>query len=496
MQYSEYREHDGVALAGLVRDGQVTASEVLEAAIARAEQVNGRINAISRTMYESARERARDLPAAQDASSPLRGVPFLLKDLQQEWAGTISSGGSRSLLAAPARETAEVVRRWLDAGLVPFGRTNAPEFGIKPITEPEAFGPTRNPWALHRTSGGSSGGAAAAVAAGVVPVAGASDGGGSIRIPAACCGLFGLKAGRGLVPSGPARAENFHGAALDGVLSRSVRDGAAGLDALVGPAATAPYAAAAPQRPFADELEREPGELRIGFSARSALGEPHADAVTAVEDAAELLRSSGHEVQAVEPPVDLDALAVDFLRAWTVKVAASVDEVVRATGAPASSFELDTRLLAAVGRAVPGPEYVATLDRWHEHTRRLAEFHERYDLLLTPGLAGPPVQIGELDTSPVMHALGKAVLGLRLGGVLRSTGLVDRLARENLRHVPYTQLANMTGRPAMSVPLHWNAEGVPLGVQFVGPLAGEGTLFRLAGQLERARPWAHRRPPL
>ena len=491
MDHEQYREHDAVALAELVRGGQVGAGELLEAALARAESVNGRINAISEPMPGA----GRDLAAAAP-SGPLSGVPFLLKDLGHEWAGSTCNYGSRALRGSRNTETGEVVRRWLDAGLVVFGRTNAPELGIKPVTEPAAFGPTRNPWDLARTAGGSSGGAAAAVASGIVPMAGASDGGGSIRIPAACCGLFGLKPGRGLVPAGPAQSESFYGAALDGILSRSVRDGAAGLDALVGHDPAGPYPSARPERSFTSEVERDPRPLRIGFSASSALGDPHPEAVAAMTGAAELLESLGHHVEQVPMPADLDGLAIDFLQAWSVKVAAQIDQARSARGARPREFELDTRLLAAGGRAVRGPEHVVTVERWHEHTRRLAAFHAEYDLLLTPSLAAPPVRVGELETPLAKRAAGRAVLALRMGKLLRTTGLVDDVARENLKHVPYTQLANLTGRPAMSVPLHWTAGGLPLGVQFVGPLAGEGTLFSLAAQLERARPWADRRPPL
>lgn len=491
MEYEEYRKYDGVGLAALIREGSVSATEVLEAAIARCDEVNDKLNAVTRTMFESARTRARQAP-----TGALAGVPFLLKDLHQERAGEPSSGGTRPLSELAATETAETVRRWQQAGLNVFGRTNSPEFGAKPITEPEAFGPTRNPWRLDRTAGGSSGGSAAAVAAGMVPLAGASDGGGSIRIPAACCGLFGLKPSRGLVPAGPLRAENFHGAALDGVLSRTVRDSAAGLDCLVGFDPAGPYAAAMPDESFGAAITRPPGRLRIGFTAQSALGRPHPEAVAALTHAAELLDSLGHDVEPVESPVDLEALAVDFLNAWSVKLAASLDEAKRLTGAPESAFELDSRLLASAGRAISGPEYSALLERWHSYTRRVAEFHETYDLLLTPGLAGPPVRIGELDTPPALRLAGRAVLGLRAGAALRRSGLVDRVARENLRHVPYTQLANMTGRPAMSVPLYRDEGGLPLGVQFVGPLRGESTLFRLAAQLEQARPWDQLEPEL
>lgn len=491
MHYVEYRKHDGVALAELVREGEVSPGELLEAAISRAAAVNGRINAITATVHDHARERAE-----QSLSGALAGVPFLLKDLNQEWATLPPSSGSRSGAGRRLRTTSVVTQRWLEAGLVVFGRTNSPEFGAKSITEPAAFGPSRNPWDPTRTPGGSSGGAAAAVAAGIVPVAAASDGGGSIRIPAAHCGLFGLKVGRGLTPAGPERGESWHGAAVDGVVSRSVRDSAVALDAIVGPDRAGPYTAAPPERPLAEEVEREPGRLRIGFTAESALGDPHPHAVQAMHDAVELLTAQGHDVQPVPAPVDLAQLARDFLQGWSVKLAASIDEMVAATGAPPERFELDTRLLAAVGRSISGPEYLATIERWHRFTRALAAFHDRHDLLLTPSLATPPLKVGALETPPALRKAGQVALALRAGGLLRRSGLTDRVARENLQHVPYTQLANLTGRPAMSVPLYWTPDGLPLGVQLVGPLAGEGMLVRLAAQLERARPWADREPPL
>lgn len=492
MEYSEYRKYDGVALAEAIRHGELSAGEVVAAAIARAEAVNGRINAITSPLYELARKKAAAPPAG-----PLGGVPFLLKDLNQEWAGMPSGGGTRALRGVPATETAEVVRRWLDAGLIVLGRTNTPELGLKAITEPVVAGPARNPWALDRTPGGSSGGSAAAVAAGIVAVAAASDGGGSIRIPAGCCGVFGLKPGRGLLSAGPGKAEHVHGSSVDGVISRSVRDSAAALDSIVGQDPSGPYPAAIPERSFSAEVQREPGRLKIGFTGESAFGAVHPESAAALEDAAALLESLGHDVEPVSPPVDLAALAADYLRATSVNLAASIAEIMATTGAKESSFELDSRVFAMTGRSVRGTEYVATLQRWHEHTRRLAEFHQHYDLLLTPTLAGPPVRVGELATPPLLRLGGHVALALRLGWVLRRTGMIDKVARENLRHVPYTQLANLTGRPAMSVPLYWTpGERLPLGVQFVGGLRGEGLLFRLAAQLERARPWAHREPPL
>ncbi|MFE0462517.1 amidase [Kitasatospora sp. NPDC058965] len=486
MEYAEYREYDAVGLAELVAGRKVSAGELLEVAIARAEAVNGKLNAIVAPMYEVARERARG-----ELGGPFAGVPFLLKDLHQEYAGVPTGSGCRALGRVPATEHSAVVRRWLDAGLVVFGKTNTPEFGAKGVTEPEVNGPTRNPWDLSRTPGGSSGGAAAAVAAGILPVAGASDGGGSIRIPAAACGLVGLKPGRGLVPAGPRFAEYLHGAATDGVLSRTVRDSAAMLDVLTAaPDPGGPFLAARPELGYAELARTAPGRLRIGFTTRSPLGTAvDPEAVAAVTDAAELLASLGHEVEPAETGIDEHRLAFDFLTMWCTQLAYTVAEVRRTTGAGPDGFELDTHLLAAAGRKVTAPDYYAAHDRWNGYSRALAAFHRRYDLLLTPTLARPPVRIGELDTPRPVRAVAKVLLRLGLLGTLAGTGAWEKAVIENLAATPFTQLANITGRPAVSLPTYRTAQDLPLGVQFVGPLGGEGLLLALATQLEQARPW-------
>ncbi|MGW2088043.1 amidase [Streptomyces sp. NPDC001880] len=492
MHYAEYRAHDAVGLAESVARKEVSPDELLDVAIARAEAVNGRLNAIVRPMHELARERAK-----APLTGPFAGVPFLIKDLSQDYAGLPTGSGSRSLRHRPAERHSEAVERWLDSGLVIFGKTNTPEFGAKGITEPEANGPTRNPWDLARTPGGSSGGTAAAVASGIVPVAGANDGGGSIRIPAACCGLFGLKPGRGLVPAGPSVAEHLHGAATDGVISRSVRDSAAMLDVLTSrPDPSGPYLHARPELPYA-ELARRPEKLRIGFTTRSPIDtEVDPQAVAAVEDAATLLRHLGHEVEPTEPEIDQRQLASDFLAMWATQLAHTVDEIRRSTGAGPAAFELDTHLLAAAGRALKAPEYYAAHDRWNTYGRQLALFHSRYDLLLTPTLARPAVRIGELDTPRPVRAVARTLMRLGLLGALAGTRAWERAVLANLSATPYTQLANITGRPAMNVPTYRTPDGLPLGVQFVGPLGGEGTLLALAAQIEAERPWAHLEPPL
>lgn len=488
-----YRDHDAVGLAALVRSGETTAEELLAAARARAAEVNPVINAIVGEVDPPAPEGPEP-----EGGRPFEGVPFLLKDLHQTLAGVPSSSGSRALRDVPAAETADVVRRWVDAGLRVFGRTNSPEFGAKGVTEPHVWGPTRNPWDTDHTPGGSSGGSAAAVAAGIVPCAAASDGGGSIRIPASACGLFGLKVSRGLLPSGPAYGEAIGGTATDGVVSRSVRDTAAMLDVLAGPTDVSPYLAGGlPADGFAAEVGRDVGRLRIGVTSDSAIaGEPHAEARAAVRRAADLLAGLGHDVVEVPMPVDDAQLARDFLTTWFVHCAVSLDAAREAGGVGEDAFEPDTRVMAALGRATSGTDFVKAVEGRHAHVRRLAAFHAEHDLLLTPTTATPPPRVGAFDLPAPLLRAQQALLKVRAGGLLRFTPLVEQMIDQNLGWVPYTQLANLTGRPAMSVPLHWTPEGLPIGAQLVGRLGADGQLLRLAAQLEEAAPWWDRRPSL
>jgi amidase len=483
----DYQSHDAVGLAALVRDKLVSAEELLAAARERAGEVNGRINAI-----------VVDVEPPATREGPFSGVPFLLKDLGHDLAGYPTSGGSRALSTKPVAENATVVDRWLDAGLVVFGKTNTPEFGAKGITEPHVFGPARNPWNTDHTPGGSSGGAAAAVAAGIVPCAAASDGGGSIRIPASACGLFGLKPSRGLVPSGPLLQEGLGGTSTSGVISRSVRDTAAMLDVLVGGAADGPYLPAVPATPYADEVGQDPGRLRIGLCTASAINpEPHPEAIAAATKAGELLESLGHQVEKLDrPPFDDAALARDFLTSWFAYAADSVRQAKAFSGSGNSGFEPDTLVMAALGRATKTVDLVRAIENRQLHVRRLAEFHETFDLLLTPSTATPPPRIGAFDLPPRIQQAQKGLVRARGAGMLRFTPIVEQLIDKNLGWVPYTQLANLTGRPAMSVPLHWTADGLPIGAQLVGRLGAEGQLLRLAAQLEQAQPWADHRPSI
>ena len=491
----EYGRFDAVGLAELVRTKVLHPSELLEVALRRAQALNPKLNAIVIPMEELARERART-----QLAGPLAGVPFLIKDLLQDYAGVPSSSGSRAFRNARHVPDAhsEIVKRWLAAGTLIFGRTNTPELGSKGITEPLVWGPTRNPWDLARSPGGSSGGAAAAVAAGIVPVAGASDGGGSIRIPAGATGLFGFKPGRGRTPTGPGVGEAIHGAAVNHVLSRSVRDSALFLDVTHGPELGAPFIIAPPPRPYASEVEREPGALRIAFSARSPLGTPVDPAVSAaVEVSARLLEGLGHHVEEAEPEIDGLELARDFLAIWYAQLSVLMRGARERWGARASDFELDSLAMEAAARGKSALDYASAYVHWLEHGFKLAQFLQRYDVYMTPTLAQPAPRIGEIATPPWAAAALKALMPLGMGRAISLTpGTVERVALDNLQMAPFTQLANVTGVPAMSVPLHVFPGGMPLGIHFLAGHGEEGRLFALAGQLERATPWDARRPQL
>ena len=491
MQFDDYQRYDALGLADLVRRGDVHPSELLDAALARAD-ATASLNAIVMRLDDSASARAQ---APFDPSAPFAGVPFLVKDLFQDMAGLPSSYGSRALKSVISPEDADVVRRWRQAGLVIFGKTNTPEFGAKNVTEPLAWGPCRNPWDPTRTPGGSSGGSAAAVAAGIVPVAGANDGGGSTRIPAAACGLFGFKAGRGRISMGPMMGEALNGAAVQCVVSHSVRDTAGMMDVLQGPEQHAPYFMPAPEVPYLECLQRPPGRLRIGYSTHSPIGtpvDPHA--VAAVADAAALLTDLGHHVESCDTPFNGVQLAEDFLLAWFCAQAFIIDHIQSVYGAKSADFEPDTRLMAGIGQRTSALRLLQCESRWHEHNVALSSFHARYDLWLSPTLAAPAPLIGSMAT-PALHAiLSDVATRLGLAGWLSETPQFKQTVLTNLGWTPYTQLANLTGRPAMSVPLYWTPEGLPLGVQFVAPLNGESLLLQLAAQLEAARPW-RRSPP-
>lgn len=492
---NDYSAHDGVALAALVRSGDVSPRELVTAAIERIESLNPQINAVVHTMFDSAIRQA-EAPASD---GPFHGVPFMLKDLLSWYAGEPITSGSRIYKGWIPPYDTEIVRRYRKAGLIVVGKTNTPEFGLTPYTEPELFGPTRNPWDTSRTTGGSSGGSAAAVASGMVPWAGGGDGGGSIRIPASCCGLFGLKPTRGRTPVGPIAGEIWQGAVIEHSLTRSVRDSAAMLDAISGPDIGAPYYAAPPERPFLSEVGREPGRLRIAFTSQPLLGHTvHDDCKAALADAVSLLESLGHELIEASPPVDRDQFNKAFLTVVCGELKADLIEAQRLTGrAPGpDNVEFTTWALNLLGGELSAGAFVVAERYLRKASRQVGEFFTGYDALLTPTLSVPPFPIGSLQPPAHERAVLKILGRVRAGSVLRLIGALEQAAEKIFDVIPYPPLFNVTGQPGMSVPLYWNAQNLPIGVQVVGRYGDEATLFRLAGQLEAARPWKDRRPPV
>jgi len=471
MHEEDYLARDAIGLATLVADREVSASEVLEAALARMARVNPQINAITLDLSERAR---RD--AAGPLTGPLAGVPFLLKDLGPKLAGTATTDSCKLYVNDIAAADSPLVAYYKQAGLVIFGKTNTPELGLEPVTEPAMFGPTRNPWNLARTAGGSSGGAAAAVAAGIVPAAHASDGGGSIRIPASCCGLFGLKPSRGRISYAP-KDEGWGGFSCGHVVSRTVRDSAILLDVGGHPAPGDPYWSAPPARPFLGDAGRDPAPLRIAFTTAgfSADGiDP--ECAAAVRAAAKLCADLGHYVEEAEPPIDRGALAAGGV-VIAASVAADLDAVADARGRPIGEDEVEPVTWASYqrGRAISGSAYVRSLRAAHSLGRALAGFFQRFDILICSTLGRPAVPVGWLRGEPP-----------------DLVGYAERL----YSFMPNTQAFNLSGQPAASLPLAMSAEGLPIGVQFVGRQAEDGLVLSLAGQLERAAPWAGRRAPI
>ncbi len=491
--FREYDSYDALGLAGLVRGKEISPEELLSEAMERIERLNPSLNAVILKMYDQAQDSLRKgLP-----QGPFTGVPFLIKDLVSACRDVPMNKGCKAFRNYIPDFDSDLMSRFKKSGVMILGKTNTPEFGLMGITEPELHGPTRNPWNLERTPGGSSGGSAAAVASGMVPMASGGDGGGSIRIPSAYCGLFGMKPSRGRVPTGPEFGQIWQGACTEHVLTRSVRDCAAMLDAVCGPAAGDPYPLPKPVTPYLGELDQDPGSLRIAYTVRSPLEtEVHPDCRAAVEHTARLLESLGHTVEEKEPTVDGSALARSYFMMYFGEIAADIMELPQVLGRKAVPEDMEgpTWSLGLLGNAYSAGEFVLSLRQWNLAARAMASFHQEYDLFLTPTTAFPPVRIGELKVSGIEETLMKVTNKLRLGRLVRLSGIPDRIAVETLAKTPFTQIANITGQPAMSVPLYWNSEDLPLGVQFIAPSGSEALLFRLASQLEQAQPWFERRP--
>ncbi|MBK8455873.1 MAG: amidase [Phyllobacteriaceae bacterium] len=475
---SLYDSTDAVGLAAAVKRGDVSDGELLDEALARVAAVNPKLNAVV-MLQEGV---ARRLIAEGLPEGPLRGVPFLLKDLGAEAIDFPSNNGSRLTANTTYAVDSAIYARLKAAGLVTFGRTCSPEGGLGPATEAAVYGgPTRNPWDLSRVPGGSSGGAAAAVAAGIVPAAHGSDGGGSVRIPASSCGLFGFKPTRARLPDGPYAGEGWAGMAIDGFLTRSVRDSAALLDATQGADLGAPYRAPPLKEGFVAATHRPAGTLRVAVCATNLVGDPiDPECVAAVEDAARLLDSMGHQVEEARPAADTTGM----MRAWTKIVACGtalwIDQNERKRGRPVGDYDVEgvCRSARAYARTISGADYLEAVGKIHAYGREMAGFFERYDILLTATLAEPPAKIGRFA-----HAMDDYI------GYRMDPGMV-------FAYSPFTAAFNATGQPAVSLPLHWSTEGLPIGVHLAARFGADEMLMSLSAEIERARPWFDRRPPI
>ncbi len=474
LNLSEYADHDGLALGALVRSGAVSASELMATALAAIARLNPQLNAVTHTM----RPQAEAAIAAGLPDGAYQGVPFLLKDLSPTLADVPTTAGSRFFSGVVRPYDTEQVRRWKQAGLVMIGKTNTPELGSNGSTEPVATGPTHNPWGLGHSPGGSSGGSAAAVAAGIVPVAHASDGGGSIRGPAACCGLVGLKPTRGRNTLAPKAGETWQGFVAEHVVSRSVRDSAALLDATAGYCPGDPNIAPVPERPFLREVGAPPGRLRIGVALSEAGGQRfHPEAAAAVAKAARLLADLGHDVEEVSPQYDSPLLLEAFMTFFAAGVGHAIEEHAAATGKVPSVdlIERNNLWLWEKSKKIGSTDYLRAIAKQNTVTRQFARFFSDYDIWLTPTTADPPPPLGHL------HA---------------DVDDVEEFFRRLWRFNPTQWVYNATGNPAITLPLHWTAEGLPLGVMLGAGFGAEATLLRVSTELEAAAPWRHRHPPV
>jgi len=470
MRFSEYGKYDALGLAQAIAKKKVSAREVMEEAIARAESLNPKLNAIIFTAYDEARAAAK----GKQGKGQFAGVPMLLKDMRANVAGWPNRSGSRYVPATPSTYESTLVTRFKAAGLIPFGKTNVPEFGILPTTECKLYGPAHNPWNLAHSAGGSSGGSAAAVAAGIVPIAHATDGGGSIRIPASACGLVGLKVSRGRLTQGPGAADATGGLSVDGFVTKSVRDTAAALDATCAPDYGDPYFALPPEGSYLDGIKRKTKRLRIAVSTGMMNGTAHDPEVTAaIKKTAKLCESLGHDVEVTDPPVDAGALIGAFSTVWCSNVAFTLDTLAQQTGKKPSLDVVEglTLGLYEMGKRVGAAEFIAARAIMTSAGRQFAAWHETYDVWLTATLGRPPMKLGTIDIDETD---------------------VQKGFLPNYGYVPFTSMQNSAGTPGISLPLNWSKGGLPIGVQFTARTGGEMTLLKLAAELEKASPWAGR----
>lgn len=495
MSIDDYIQHDALGLAALVRRHEVSPAELVEVAIARIEQLNPALNAVIHPMYDHARGLAQQrLP-----EGPFTGVPFLLKDLIAAYAGQPMRSGSRMTEGYVPDYDSELVKRYKAAGVITLGKTNTPEYGLMPTTEPEAFGPTCNPWNPSQSAGGSSGGSAAAVAVAMVPMAHGSDAGGSIRIPASCCGVFGFKPTRSRTPLGPLRGDVLHGCFVEHVITRTVRDSAAMLDATQGSDLGAPYFQAPPARPYLQEVGAPTGRLRIAYTARPLMGRTMDPiCAAALHKTVKLMQDLGHHVEEAAPTVNREEVGIAFVIAAAADVASEIERYgrLRRRKIRVPECELQTWAMRLLGRTFTATDLNLAIQVMQLAGRRVAQFFESYDVLLTPTLSSPPFALGALRLKPAERVMLNIASALNAGWLLNSLNVVKPIAHNIFDTMPNPILFNITGQPAMSVPLAWTDDGLPIGMQFVSRYADEAVLFRLAGQLEEAQPWLQKLPPM
>ncbi len=463
---------DATALAGLVKNKKVKAKELVEITIEHIEKLNPQLNAVVTPMYDEAMKAVQ----GKIPTGPFAGVPFLVKDLVASCKGVRMTFGTKNMKNYFPDHDSELVSRYKKAGFIIVGKTNTPELGLTPVTESRFLGPCRNPWYLNRTAGGSSGGSAASVAAGIVPAAHGNDGGGSIRIPASCCGLFGLKPTRARISLAPDAGDVMSGLVNEHVLTRSVRDSAAILDATHGYVPGDPYVAPQPARPYIEEIKKKPGRLRIAYTAQTLDGEGiDDDCIRALNDAVRLCRKLGHKLTQKNPVVERKILGRAFNVIWAANCAATIDWIAKIAGRKGApqDYEPLTWALYEQGKKFTSGDYLTAVEKIQKISRDVARFFVDFEIFMTPTLGEPPLMIGEMDATPDDPLKGW---------------------RRSAKFVPFTPLCNATGQPAMSVPLYWNEQNLPIGIQFVGRYGYEATLFRLAAQLEKACPWAKRIP--
>ncbi len=472
--FQEFDQYDALGLAELVRQKKVKPVELVETVIDRIERINPTLNCVNIKTYEMAREQA-DIPLPD---GPFAGLPWLLKDIAVFYEGVKTTSGCRYTKDFIAPGDSAVATRIKKAGMILMGKTTTPEWGLTVSTESVLWGDTRNPWNLEHVAGGSSGGSAAAVAARVVPMADASDGGGSIRIPASNCGLVGLKPSRGRVPVGPFMGDFWYGGAIFNCVSLTVRDMAAYLDVVSGPLTGDPYQPGKPQLPFLEEVSASPDRLKIGFFTKGFPGIPvSSECVAAVEETVRLCSELGHDVMEMDFSFDIDAFFDVFTRTASVCSAAAISGLEMVTGRPATEAEFEklTWEIIETGRQITGVEHASDIEAFRMSGRQITQNCEGFDIVITPTMPNPPLKLGAFNQ--------------------------NRFTMEEIRPVLsaaccFTAPFNVSGQPAVSLPMHWSKDGLPVGVQFIGSYGDEAVLIRLAAQIEQARPWIDRKPDI